>query len=320
MITHIEHLLQFAPDDSPTTKLAKLEAGLQPYSLPLAEVVSLLAGLLSVPLPAERYAPLTVTPQQQKQQTLDTLVAWLVAEAERQPVLVAWEDLHWADPTTLEVLDLLVERTRNIPLLLVLTHRPEFQNRWANHSHVSALNLSKLTKAQSSTIVSRIAKDKALPGNLLEQIVGKTDGVPLFVEELTQAMLESRQIEEKEDRYEYMGDMSSITIPVTLLAAEKEPIFNGRDSCATNWRSRTATSRSCGRRSTSTSRTGGSGGAREPRSSSSSSDLPSGTAHASACSKASNSSMLPSGLVISYTPSLNRNSRAGETRVHSSRS
>ena len=103
VITHIEHLLQFAPDDSPATRLAKLEAGLRPYGLPLAEVVPLLAGLLSVPLPAERYAPLTLTPQQQKQQTLDTLVAWLAAEAERQPVLVAWEDLHWADPTTLEI-------------------------------------------------------------------------------------------------------------------------------------------------------------------------------------------------------------------------
>ena len=88
VITHLEHLLQFAPDDPPATKLAKLEAGLRPSGLPLAEVVPLLAGLLAVPLPAERYAPLTLTPQQQKQQTLDALVAWLVAEAERQPVLV----------------------------------------------------------------------------------------------------------------------------------------------------------------------------------------------------------------------------------------
>ena len=104
VITHIEHLLRFAPDNPPATKLGKLEAGLRPYGLPLAEAVPLWAGLLSVPLPAERYAPLTLTPQQQKQQTLDMLVAWLAAEAERQPVLVAWEDLHWADPTTLEFL------------------------------------------------------------------------------------------------------------------------------------------------------------------------------------------------------------------------
>src|SRR5262249_45323400 len=104
VITHFEHLWQFAPDDTPVVTLAKLEAGLQPYDLPLAEAVPLLAGLLSVPGPAERYAPLTLSPQQQKQQTLDALLAWMVAEAERQPVLVAWEDLHWADPMTLELL------------------------------------------------------------------------------------------------------------------------------------------------------------------------------------------------------------------------
>jgi predicted ATPase len=126
MITHIEHLLQFAPDDSPTTKLAKLEAWLQPYGLPRAEVVPLLAGLLSVHLPTERYAPLTLTPQQQKQQTLDTLVACLAAEAERQPVLVAWEDLHWADPSTPEVLGLVIEQAPTVPMLHVLTYRPEF--------------------------------------------------------------------------------------------------------------------------------------------------------------------------------------------------
>ncbi len=115
VITHLEQLLQLEPDDPPATKLAKLEAGLRPSGLPLAEVVPLFAGLLSVPLPAERYAALTLTPQQQKQQTLDALVAWLAAEAERQPVLVAWEDLHWADPTTLEVLGLVIEQAPTVP-------------------------------------------------------------------------------------------------------------------------------------------------------------------------------------------------------------
>jgi predicted ATPase len=108
VITFLEHLLQCAPDNPPATRLAKLEAGLRPYDLPLTEVVPLLAGLLAVPLPAERYAALTLMPQHQKQQTLDALVAWLAAEAERQPVLVAWEDLHWADPTTLEYLGLVI--------------------------------------------------------------------------------------------------------------------------------------------------------------------------------------------------------------------
>jgi hypothetical protein len=113
VITHIEHLLQFAPDAPPATRLAKLEAGLRPYDLSLAEVVPLFAGLLSVPLPVGRYAALTLMPQQQKQQTLDALVAWMVAEAERQPVLVAWEDLPWADPTTLEILGLCIHADRD---------------------------------------------------------------------------------------------------------------------------------------------------------------------------------------------------------------
>ena len=137
VIAHIEHLLQLAPDDPPAIKLSKLETGLQPYDLPLAEVVPLLAGLLSVPLPAERYAPLMLTPQQQKQQTLDTLVAWMVAEAERQPVLVAWEDLHWADPSTLELLGLVVEQAPTVPMLHVLTSRPEFRPPWPRRSHMT---------------------------------------------------------------------------------------------------------------------------------------------------------------------------------------
>jgi class 3 adenylate cyclase len=110
VITYLEHLWQFAPDDVPATRLNKLEAGLRSFDLPLAEVVPLLAGLLAVPLPAERYPPLTLTPQHQKQQTLDALVAWLAAQAERQPMLAVWEDLHWADPTTLEILGLVIEQ------------------------------------------------------------------------------------------------------------------------------------------------------------------------------------------------------------------
>jgi class 3 adenylate cyclase len=130
VITHLEHLWQFAPDDSPATRLVKLEAGLRPSGLPLAEVVPLFAGLLAVPLPAERYAPLTVTPQHQKQQTLDTLVAWLAAQAERQPVLAVWEDLHWADPTTRELLGLVIEQVPTVPMLHILTSRPEFRPPW----------------------------------------------------------------------------------------------------------------------------------------------------------------------------------------------
>ena len=174
-----------------------MEAGLQPYGLPLAEVVPLLAGLLSVPLPAERYAPLTLTPQQQKQQTLDALVAWMVAEAERQPVLVAWEDLHWADPTTLEILGLVVEQAPTVPMLHVLTYRPEFSPPWPQRSHMTPLVLNRLERPQVEALITQRAGGKTLPAEVVQHIVAKTDGVPLYVEELTKMLLASPLLREE---------------------------------------------------------------------------------------------------------------------------
>src|SRR5207248_7463159 len=147
------------------------------YDLPLADVIPLFAGLLSVPLPTERHTPLTLTPQQQKQQTLDMLVAWLAAEAERQPVLVAWEDLHWADPTTLEVLGLVVEQAPTVSMLHVLTYRPEFSPPWPQRSHITPIVLNRLEGAQVEALIARRARDKTLPAEVVQHIVAKTDGV-----------------------------------------------------------------------------------------------------------------------------------------------
>jgi tetratricopeptide (TPR) repeat protein len=138
------------------------------------------------------------------------------AAARRQPSVLLFEDAHWADPTTLEVLDLLIDRVRTIPLLVVLTHRPEFQSRWSQQGHVGALNLSKLTRTQSTAMVSALAGGKALPEALLEQILTRTDGVPLFVEELTKSILEAGELTEAGDRYEYRGSARVVTIPATL--------------------------------------------------------------------------------------------------------
>jgi class 3 adenylate cyclase/predicted ATPase len=216
VITHIEHLLQLAPDDPPATKLAKLEAGLRPYDLPLAEVVPLLAGLLSVPLPEDRYAALTLTPQQQKQQTLDALVAWSAAEAERQPVLVAWEDLHWADPTTLEYLGLVIEQAPTMPMLHVLTYRPEFSPPWPPRSHLTPLVLHRLERPQVEALIARRAGGKTLPAEVVQHIVAKTDGVPLYVEELTKMLLTSPLLREEADRYVLTGALHTVAIPDTL--------------------------------------------------------------------------------------------------------
>ena len=216
LITHIEHLLQFAPDDPPATRLAKLEVGLRPYDLPLAKVVPLFAGLLSVPLPAEPYAPLTLTPQQQKQQTLDALVAWLAAEAERQPVLVVWEDLHWADPTTLEVLGLVIEQAPTVPMLHVLTSRPAFSPPWPQRSHITPLVLTRLERPQVEALITQRAGGKPLPAEVVQHLVTKTDGVPLFVEELTKMLLASPLLREEAEQYVLTGPLRTVAIPDTL--------------------------------------------------------------------------------------------------------
>jgi class 3 adenylate cyclase len=216
VITHIEHLLQFESGASPATKLTKLEMGLRLYDLPLAEVVPLLASLLAVPLPAERYPALTLTPQQQKQQTLDTLVAWLEAEAERQPVLVAWEDLHWADPTTLEYLGLLVEQAPTVPMLHVLTYRPEFSPPWPQRSHITPLVLNRLEAPQVEALITQRARSKTLPAEVVQHIIAKTDGVPLYVEELTKMLLASDLLREEADRYVLTGPLRTVAIPDTL--------------------------------------------------------------------------------------------------------
>jgi predicted ATPase/class 3 adenylate cyclase len=216
VITHIEHLLQFASDDSPVTRLAKLEAALRPYGLPLAEMIPPLAGLLSVPLPAERYTPLTVTPPQQKQQTLDALVAWLAAEAERQPVLVAWEDLHWADPTTLELLGLVIEQAPTVPMLHVLTYRPAFSPPWPQRSHMTPLALTRLERPQIEALITQRVGGNLLPTEVVQYIVTKTDGVPLYVEELTKMLLASPLLRKEADQYVLTGPLHTVAIPDTL--------------------------------------------------------------------------------------------------------
>ena len=216
VITHVQQVLQFEPHDPPDVKLAKLTHGLQTYRLPQAEVVPLLARFLSIPLPDDSFPALTLTPQQQKQQTLDILVAWLLAEAERQPVLAVWEDLHWADPSTLEMLGLVLEQTPTVLMLHVLTCRPEFSPPWPMRSHMTPLTLHRLERPQVEAMIMQLARGKALPPDVVQHIVAKTDGVPLYVEELTKMLLESDLLREEVQRYVLTGPLSEVTIPATL--------------------------------------------------------------------------------------------------------
>ena len=214
-IDNFERALKFGRDESPASRLDKLQALIVGhYQRPLTDV-RCIASMLSIPCD-DRYGALSMTPQKRKDETIRALVDLTEAAARKQPSVMLFEDAHWADPTTLEVLDLLVDRVKSIPLLIVFAHRPEFRSRWSEHGHVAALNLSKLTRAQSGAIVGKLAGGKALPGHLLEQILTKTDGVPLFVEELTKSILESGELKETADRYECVGTAHTVTIPATL--------------------------------------------------------------------------------------------------------
>ena len=215
MIDNLERTLHFSRDESAVFKLDRLEDLLVgDYGLPVDDV-RFIATMLSIPC-EERYGVFALTPQKHKDETIRTLVDIAEAAARRQSVVRLYEDVHWADPTSIEVLDHLVERMRTIPLLVVLTHRPEFHSHWSQHGHVTTLSLSKLTRAQSSAMVTKLTSGKTLPAELLAQIVARTDGVPLFVEELTRAILESGELKETEDRYEYLGTERVSTIPATL--------------------------------------------------------------------------------------------------------
>ncbi|MBI3801633.1 MAG: AAA family ATPase, partial [Deltaproteobacteria bacterium] len=191
VIDHLQRLLQLRREDSPAEKLDKLEQALQAYGLPVPEVVPLFAALLSLPHP-EKYPPLTLSPAKQKQKTQEALIAWLLAEAERKPVLAAWEDLHWADPSTLELHGLLLDQTPTAQILTLLTFRPEFSPPWGARSHLTPLTLHRLGRTQVEAMVAELTSGKSLPAEVVRQIVAKTDGVPLFVEELTKTVLESQ--------------------------------------------------------------------------------------------------------------------------------
>jgi class 3 adenylate cyclase len=207
--------LQFERDETPPQKLSKLEGFLVQYGLPLADAVPLFAALLSLPLGAD-YDPQTVSPEQQKQKTLHALLTILLRIATQQPVLFVMEDVHWIDPSTLELLSLLVDQGPTACILALFTCRPDFHPPWTGRSHVTQVTLPRLTRRQAAEMTGRVAHGKALPAEVVEQVVAKTDGVPLFVEELTKMVLESGLLQERGERYELTGPLPPLAIPTTL--------------------------------------------------------------------------------------------------------
>jgi class 3 adenylate cyclase/predicted ATPase len=216
MIDLLERVaLRFDREESPDQKLRKLEGFVVQYGLPLAVAVPLFAALLSLPLGVD-YAPLALSPEQQKQQTLHALLTILLRIAAQQPVLFVMEDLHWVDPSTLEFLTLLVDQGPTARILAFFTYRPDFTPPWTGRAHLTQVTLNRLPRRQAAELIGRVAHGKALPPEVVEQVLAKTDGVPLFVEELSKMVLESGLLQELQNHYTLTGPLPPLAIPATL--------------------------------------------------------------------------------------------------------
>ena len=206
----------FADHDSPEAKLEKLETGLGGVpGLHLAEVVPYLAALMALP-PSERFPLQQMGSELRRERTLDALLAPFLGLESQQPVVLAFEDLHWCDPSTLELLGRLIEQIPALRALLVLTYRPNFEPPWTlARSYVSPFTLSRLSRRHARDMIEA-ASGGRLPERVLEEIVTRADGVPLFAEELTRSVLDSGLVVESAGRYEFRGRISDLTIPATL--------------------------------------------------------------------------------------------------------
>jgi class 3 adenylate cyclase/tetratricopeptide (TPR) repeat protein len=212
VISQLEHAAGFVRDDTTEQKLAKLDA-LLARAAAEPQAVDLIANLLS--LPARHPAP-ELSPQQRKEKTLAALLAQVDGLAREQPMLMLFEDLHWIDPTSLELLTASVDRVQRLPVLLLATARPEFTPPWSSHAHVTALSLTHLSRRECMALVDRITGGKALPDAVLGQILARTDGVALFIEELTKTVIESGMLIDTGDRYRMAGPLPLLAIPATL--------------------------------------------------------------------------------------------------------
>jgi class 3 adenylate cyclase len=190
VIEQFERAAGFTREDTAEQRLDKLQAVLVGSKVQVAEPAPLFAAMLS--LPTDRYPVLNLSPQKQKENTLEALARQVEALAKRQPVLMIYEDVHWIDATSQEALDLLVPRLQRLPVLLLITYRPEYTPKWAEQAHVTVLGLSRLGRRQGAELVAKLTGGRTLPAEVLEQILAHTDGVPLFVEELTKSILESK--------------------------------------------------------------------------------------------------------------------------------
>jgi class 3 adenylate cyclase/predicted ATPase len=215
-----QRALRWQPEDTAEEKVAKLEHMLRQSRLPLEETMPFWAALLSVPLPEDRYPPLVLSPQRHKQKTLETLLAILLEQAARHPTMLIVEDLHWVDPTTVEWLSLVVDQVPTTSLYLLMTCRPELQPPWGSRSYLTQMTLNRLPRTQVAQMVELLADrapgGKPFPAEIMQHLVEKSDGIPLFVEEMTKTVLESESFTADEREYVLTGSVSAMAIPATL--------------------------------------------------------------------------------------------------------
>jgi class 3 adenylate cyclase/predicted ATPase len=209
VVARWEQDLKFARGDTSHERLQKLEAALIPVGTSPDEV-ALIADLLSVPVD-DRYPHLDLNPQRKKEKTYDALLHLLTNRARRQPLLMLFEDAHWADASSLELLYQVVGLLTDLPILIVVSFRPEFQPPWVGHAIASLITLRRLTRKQAEQLAQRVLIERALSPDLLERVVMQTDGVPLFIEELTKAVLE--------DPKQPGSNAAALEVPATLQAS-----------------------------------------------------------------------------------------------------
>jgi class 3 adenylate cyclase/predicted ATPase len=216
-IGQLERTARFERKDSPTQKLSKLDA-LVAQSTADPEDVAVLASLFALPA-GDRYQLQELSPQKRKEKTLAALSAQLDGLAARQPVFVIFEDVHWIDPTSLELLVATVEHVPQLRVLLLITARSEFTPPWPSYPHTTTIPLARLGRHNGAALVERVTGGKALPKEVMEQILARTDGVPLFIEELTKTVLESGLLHERNGHYVLERPLPSFAIPTTLHAS-----------------------------------------------------------------------------------------------------
>jgi class 3 adenylate cyclase/predicted ATPase len=214
-IAQLERAAGFARDDAVEMRLDKLRTLLAPGTRD-DDDITLLRELLSLPSSA---ADLNLSPQRKREKLFEALLNQLAAEARQRPVLMVFEDAHWIDPTTRELLDLTVDRVRHLPVLVVITFRPEFQPPWGGRAHVASLALNRLGERDGEALVQALAGNAGLTAEIVAEIVERTDGVPLFVEELTKAVLESAGQGDRVAAVLATTSLAALSVPATLHAS-----------------------------------------------------------------------------------------------------